>query len=150
MVLDGMEQYKIRAMKYDDLDAIVDIDTKVLGRSRPEYWQMKLELSEKRSPLASLIAEVEGKVVGFIMGDASGWEYGVPESVGWIDTIGVHPDYQKKGVARALMSEMTDNLKKVGVNTVYTFVNWRDWGLLQFFDRMGFTRGDMINLELKV
>ena len=150
MVLDGMEQYKIRAMKYDDLDAIVDIDTKVLGRSRPEYWQMKLELSEKRSPLASLIAEVEGKVVGFIMGDASGWEYGVPESVGWIDTIGVHPDYQKRGVARALMSEMTDNLKKVGVNTVYTFVNWRDWGLLQFFDRMGFTRGDMINLELKV
>ena len=150
MVLDGMEQYKIRAMKYDDLDAIVDIDTKVLGRSRPEYWQMKLELSEKRSPLASLIAEVEGKVVGFIMGDASGWEYGVPESVGWIDTIGVHPDHQKKGVARALMSEMTDNLKKVGVNTVYTFVNWRDWGLLQFFDRMGFTRGDMINLELKV
>lgn len=150
MVLDGMEQYKIRAMKYDDLDAIVDIDTRVLGKGRPEYWQMKLELAEKRSPLASLIAEVEGKVVGFIMGDASGWEYGVPESVGWIDTIGVHPDYQKKGVARALMNEMTDNLKKVGVNTIYTFVNWRDWGLLQFFDRMGFTRGDMINLELKV
>jgi len=57
----------------------------------------------------------EGKVVVFILGDASGWEYGVPESVGWIDTIGVHPDYQRKGVARALMSEMIDNLKKVGV-----------------------------------
>lgn len=40
MVLDGMEQYKIRAMRYDDLDAIVDIDTRVLGRSRPEYWQI--------------------------------------------------------------------------------------------------------------
>lgn len=150
MVLNGMEQYRIRAMKYDDLDAIVDIDTRVLGKSRPEYWQMKLELADKRSPLTSLVAEVEGKLVGFIMGDASGWEYGIPESVGWIDTIGVHPGYQKKGVARALMSEMIDNLKKVGVNTIYTFVNWRDWGLLQFFDAMGFTRGDMINLELKV
>jgi GNAT superfamily N-acetyltransferase len=96
------------------------------------------------------VAEVEGGVVGFILGDASGWEYGVPESVGWIDTIGVHPDYQRKGVARALMNEMVANLKKVGVNTIYTFVNWRDWGLLQFFDRIGFVRGDMINLELKV
>jgi hypothetical protein len=48
------------------------------------------------------------------------------------------------------MSEMVNNLKKVGVDTVYTFVNWRDWGLLQFFDSMGFSRGDMINLELKV
>jgi predicted N-acetyltransferase YhbS len=150
MVLDGIEQYRIRAMAYDDLDAIVQIDAKVLGRGRPEYWQMKLELAEKRSPLTSLVAEAEGKVVGFILGDASGWEYGVPESVGWIDTIGVHPDYQKKGVARALMTEMPNNLKKVGVNTIYTLVNWRDWGLLQFFDRMGFSRGDMINLELRV
>jgi hypothetical protein len=29
-------------------------------------------------------------------------------------------------------------------------VNWRDWGLLQFFGAMGFQRGDMINLELKI
>jgi len=29
-------------------------------------------------------------------------------------------------------------------------VNWKDWDLLQFFDRMGFKRGDMINLELKI
>ena len=55
-----------------------------------------------------------GKMVGFILGDASGWEYGVPDTVGWIDTIGVHPDYQKRGVARALLTEMIDNLKKVG------------------------------------
>jgi hypothetical protein len=45
--------------------------------------------------------------------------------------------------------EMIDNLKKVGVDTIYTFVNWRGWGLLQFFDAMGFQRGDMINFELK-
>ncbi|GAG50366.1 unnamed protein product, partial [marine sediment metagenome] len=38
--------------------------------------------------LPSLVAEMEGKGVGFILGDASGWEYGVPENIGWIDTIG--------------------------------------------------------------
>ncbi len=58
---------------------------------------MKLELAEKRSPIALLIVEMDGKVIGFIIGDASGWEYGVPEQVGWIDTIGVDPAYQRKG-----------------------------------------------------
>ena len=36
----------IRAMTPKDLDGIVEIDTKVLGKSRPEFWQMKWELVE--------------------------------------------------------------------------------------------------------
>ncbi|MBU2499514.1 MAG: GNAT family N-acetyltransferase, partial [Proteobacteria bacterium] len=131
-------------------DAIVMIDMKVLGKKRPDYWEMKLTLAEKRSPIASLVAELDGQVVGFILGDASGWEYGVPENIGMIDTIGVDPACQRQGIAKLLMKEMISNLKKVGVDTIYTFVNWRDWNLLQFFDAFGFQRGEMINLELKV
>ena len=81
--MDLMEPVKIRALDYGDLDAIVEIDRLVLGKERPEYWNMKIELSENRSPMASLVAELDGKVVGFILGDASGWEYGVPDTVGW-------------------------------------------------------------------
>jgi ribosomal protein S18 acetylase RimI-like enzyme len=140
----------IRTMTTNDLERIVHIDTKVLGQSRPEYWEMKVELVEKRSPMGSLVAELDGEVVGFIIGDASGWEYGVPEHIGWIDTIGVDPAHQGKGIARMLFTEMIDSLKKVGVDTIYTFVNWRDWSLLRFFNAMGFEKGDMINLELKL
>ena len=146
-----MDQIKIRALAYGDLDAIVEIDKEVLGKERPEYWSMKIELSEDRSPLASLVAELDDKVVGFILGDASGWEYGAPDTVvGWIDTIGVHPQYRRQGVAGILFNEMVANLKKVGVNTIYTFVNWKDWDLLHFFDKMGFQKGDMIHIEKKV
>jgi len=140
----------IRAMAIRDLDRIVEIDTKVLGQSRAEYWEMKLELLEKQSPMAPLVAELDGKVIAFVIGYAGGWEYGVPQSIGWIDTIGVDPDYQRKGIAKLLLTEMVTNLKKVGVEKVYTLVNWRDWSLLRFFDALGFKKGDMINLELKV
>ena len=146
--MDLLEPVKIRALDYDDLDAIVEIDKEVLGKERPDFWSMKIELSESRSPMASLIAEMDDRVVGFILGDASGWEYGVPDWIGWIDTIGIHPKYQKKGIARLLFKEMVANLKKVGVDTIYTFVNWKDWDLLHFFDRMGFQKGDMVHLEL--
>jgi len=140
----------IRAMTLKDLDRIVEIDAKVIGQSRPEYWEMKLELVERKSPMASLVAVVEGEIIGFIIGDSSGWSYGVAENIGWIDTIGVDPNAQRAGIAKMLLTEMVTNLKKVGVEKVYTFVNWRDWGLLQFFDVMGFRKGDMINLEMKV
>lgn len=140
----------IRTMTPKDLDRIVQIDTKVLGKSRSQYWEMKLELVERRSPMASLVAEINGEVIGFIIGDASGWEYGVPEHIGWIDTIGVDPDYQEKGIAKMLFTEMITALKKVGVATIYTLVNWRDWSLLRFFNAMGFEKGDMVNLEMKM
>ncbi len=140
----------IRTMTSKDLGRIVEIDTKILGQSRPEYWEMKVEMVEKKSPMSSLVAELEGGVIGFVIGDASGWEYGIPENIGWIDTIGVDPAFQRTGVAKLLLTEMVNNLKKVGVDTIYTFVNWREWSLLRFFDAMGFQKGDMINLELKV
>jgi len=144
------EGVKIRVLDYKDLDDIVEIERLILGKDRKDYWLMKIELSEERSPMASLVAEVNGKVIGFIIGEVAGWEYGVPDTVAWIDTIGVHPDYQKKGIATLLFKKLLQNLRKVGITTIYTFVEWRSWDLLRFFAKMGFEKGDMIHLCLRL
>jgi len=148
--MNSLENVKIRTLKKEDLDAIVEIDERVLGENRRNYWERKLELMNNKASQISLVAELEGRVVGFILGDISGWEFGVPETIGWIDTIGVEPACQKKGLATALACELVQNLKSFGVKTIYTLVSWNDWDLLQFFHAMGFSRGDMINLELKI
>jgi len=59
-------------------------------------------------------------------------------------------DYQNRGIAKVLANALVANLKSYSVDTIYTLVNWNDWDLLQFFHAMGFSRGDMINLVLKV
>jgi predicted N-acetyltransferase YhbS len=146
----SLENLEIRALKPEDLRAIAEIDEKVLGESRKDYWERRLALMNSQSSQISLVAEHQGEVVGFILGDVSGREFGVPETIGWMDTIGVAPAFQKKGVATALAHELIKNLKAIGVRTIYTLVSWDDWDLLQFFHAMGFTRGDMINLELKI
>ncbi|SDT90067.1 GNAT family N-acetyltransferase [Desulfobacula phenolica] len=140
----------IRTMAASDLERIIEIDVKVLGKSRPEYWEMKLELVSKQPQFSSLVAEMDGKVIGFIIGGASRWEYGVPENIGWVDTIGVDPDYQRKGIAKMLFKKMTHELKKMGVDTITTFVKRRDPLLLEFFNSLGFQKGDMVNLELDI
>lgn len=140
----------IRAMAPSDVKRVVEIDTRILEQSRPEYWELKLSLVEKHSQISSLVAELDGRVVGFIIGGASKWEYGVPENIGWIDTIGVDPGYQRKGIAEILFAQMTNDLKKVGVDTITTFVKRRDPVLLNFFNSLGFQKGDMINLELDI
>ena len=145
-----LEYLKIRPIRIEDLEAIVAIDEKVLGEKRRDYWEKKLQMMDDKASQVSLVAEVQGKVLGFILGDISGWEFGVPDTIGWIDTIGVDPAHQKKGLATALAQELIQRLKAIGVRTIYTLVSWDDWDLLQFFHGMGFTRGDMINLELKI
>lgn len=145
-----LSSLSIRPMTVGDINAIVDIDRRVIGKSRPEYW-MKLVPQNPQYPFSSLVAEFEGKVIGFVVGEVSGWEFGVPDTIGWLSIIGVDPDYQHRGVAKRLGQEFIGNLKAIGVSVIYTLVNWNDWDLLKFFREMGFTRGgDMINLELKV
>lgn len=150
MDIEFISSVKIRPMTLDDLDAIVEIDLKVIGKSRPDYWK-KMVPENPQYPFLSLVAEFEGNVIGFVLGEVSGWEFGVPDTIGWLSIIGVDPDYQHKGVARRLSQEFIKNLKAMNVGVIYTLVNWNDWDLLKFYKEMGFTRGgDMINLELKI
>jgi len=148
---DFLAKLNIRPLTIEDLDAIVEIDRKVLGQARRDYWRKEMKFPTPPYPRSGLAAEFEGRVIGFILGEVSGWEFGVPETVGWISTIGVDPDYQHKGVARKLSREFVQSFKTIGVKVVYTLVNWSDWDLLKFYRAMGFARGgDMINLELKL
>lgn len=146
-----MTEVVIRPFTIEDLDAIVEIDRKVLGTSRPDYWKSKIELPRTKYPLSCLVAEHQKKVIGFIVGEVSGWEFGLPDTIGWLSTIGVDPAYQHRGVARKLSQKFVANLREIGVTIIYTLVNWNDWDLLKFFRTMGFTRGgEMINLELRL
>ena len=144
----------------------MEIDNKVLGMERREFWKRKIAYSDIY-PRPALVAEVDGKVIGFILGYVSGWEFGIPDSVGWIDTLGVDPVYQRQGIGRLLFNSLIDIFKNSGrekmpetkeatkqkiegVNVVNTLVSWDRMDLLQFYHSMGFKKGEMLNLKLKI
>jgi ribosomal protein S18 acetylase RimI-like enzyme len=161
-----MSELKIRVLDENDLDAVVEIDKKVLGKERRGFWKRKIAYAGIY-PRPALVAETEGKVVGFILGYVSGWEFCVPDNVGWIDTLGVDPDYQRRGIGRALFNalielfrrsgreetpgaEASQKAKVEGVDVVYTLASWTDWDLLRFYHAMGFKKGEMLDLKLEI
>ncbi|NIV98267.1 GNAT family N-acetyltransferase [Candidatus Saccharibacteria bacterium] len=141
---------KIRLMKAEDFDAVVAIDEKVLKTARPEYYEMRFEkLFESKDYVpASLVAEEEdGTVVGFVMGELFLGEYGIFQEQATLDTIGVDPDCQQKGIGRQLMKEFMDHLRELGVQKINTLVDWNDSRLVEFFRANEFTPSKTINLE---
>lgn len=143
---------EIRVMRREDVDAIVEIDAKVLGEERFDYYNRKctLTLDDSLQLVTSLVAVYEDKVIGFIMGNVYLGEFGLPEPVATIDTIGVDPDYQGQGVAIELMGQFTTNVKKAQVEHIYTFANWNDWKMLRFLEKTGFVPSKAIALEMNL
>ena len=140
----------IRLMKAEDFDAVVGIDEKVLKAPRPEYYEMKFEKLFKSSDYlpTSLVAEEEdGTIVGFVMGVLYMGEYGIFREEAALDTIGVDPSYQHRGIGNQLIDEFMDHLKKLGVQKINTLVDWNDSKLIHFFSANQFSPSKSINLE---
>ena len=141
---------KIRLMKADDFDAVVGIDQKVLKASRPQYYKLKFErLIESNDYIStSLVAEdQDGTLLGFVMGELYMGEYGIFQEEARLDTIGVDPDCQHKGVGTQLINEFMDHLREMGVQKVNTLVDWNDTTLIKFFSVNRFSPSQTIHLE---
>ncbi|MBW1797534.1 MAG: GNAT family N-acetyltransferase [Deltaproteobacteria bacterium] len=141
---------KIRLMKAGDFDVVVGIDEKVLKASRQEYYEVKFEKLFKSNdylPVSLVAEEEDGTLVGFVMGEIYMGEYGIFQEEATLDTIGVDPDYQHKGIGEQLINEFVEHLRKVGVRKLNTLVDWNDSKLIHFFSANQFSPSKTINLE---
>ncbi|MBS0592643.1 MAG: GNAT family N-acetyltransferase [Proteobacteria bacterium] len=136
----------VRSMTADDLDAIVRIDRTITGRDRRDYIASRLaEALDDTSVRVSLTARCDGTVVGTLMARADLGDFGRPEAVAVLDTLAVDPDYARRGVGRALMSQLFANLGALRVERVETIVPLRDTAMLGFLGSVGFAQGDRLS-----
>ena len=142
----------IRPVRKEDLPVLITIDEASVGEKRERYLEQKLEeaLDKKWRMIASNVIEFDGEVVGFLIAEVITGEFGLPESVARIDTIGMLPDYRNKGLATQLFEHTVDQLQKLGVKSVRTLVDWYERELINFFAAKGFAPGEMLSLELRI
>ena len=99
---------------------------------------------------ASLVAEADGKIIGFLMGTLCFGEFGIPETSAVVDTLGVDPDCQDRGAGGALFDQFRSNMKVAQMDKIYTLVDWKDFGLLKFLGNQGFVPSQRLSLECRV
>jgi ribosomal protein S18 acetylase RimI-like enzyme len=138
----------VRNMEQRDLPAIVDMEERQTGIARPHYWEKRLEISEAIRPhWASLVAEIDNRVVGFILGRAGELEFGLPGTVAWIEMIGVDPVFRRRGVAQELVKTFEESAEDHGIRTIFTLVTSNQTEIQHFFDRLGFVHGKMLHYQ---
>jgi ribosomal protein S18 acetylase RimI-like enzyme len=133
------DKIPVRAMVEADLRALIAIDRRITGHDRSGYFvQRLLEALHESDVRVSLVADMDGGPVGFIMARVDYGEFGMFEPAAVMDTIGVDPDYRKRGIGRALLSQLLVNLQSLRVEGIRTELDWRDRTLLAFLDSCGF------------
>jgi ribosomal protein S18 acetylase RimI-like enzyme len=138
----------VRSLEKRDLPAIVSMEERETGVARPAYWDKRIEISEAIRPhWASLVAELDNRVVGFLLGRAGEFEFGLPGTVAWIEIIGVDPPYRRRGIAQELVEKFTESAEDHGIETIFTLVSNSRNQMQHFFTRLGFVEGKMIHYQ---
>ncbi|HEU4343883.1 MAG TPA: GNAT family N-acetyltransferase [Candidatus Binatia bacterium] len=141
-------QLYVRNLEKRDLPAIIDMEARVTGTARPDYWEKRIEISEAIRPhWASLVAEFDNRVAGFLLGRAGELEFGLPGTVAWIEIIGVDPVYRRRGIARELVEQFIASAEDHGIKTIFTLMSHNQTEMQQFFSRLGFVHGKMLHYQ---
>ncbi len=119
---------QIRKMVESDLPRVNELDRSLFGEERSPTWPFSFDSYWRvYRPDIHFVAELGGEVVAFVVGNIVEEEHNQSVTslrhtltdfnrhrwVGWIDMIGINPEYQHRGIGRALVdafhAECTSN-----------------------------------------
>lgn len=143
-------EVQVRPLSELDIEAITRIDEKVSGSYRPEFWENVITYYLRRDPEASRIGELDGEVVGFMLGDLRGGEFGLEETAGWIERFGIDPAFKGHGLGRSLFEALVEHFRSVGATKLRTLVDTSSAETTGFLKAVGFTPSPLQALEMKL
>jgi ribosomal protein S18 acetylase RimI-like enzyme len=141
-----VDKVQIRNLQKNDADEISRIYAAITMKPVDPGFKRVVEEHSQRDDEACFVAELNGKVVGFMISYILTAGFGMPKSA-WIATLGVDPNFMGQDIGATLAEEILNYYKAQGVENVYTSVRWDSTDLLSFFKTLGFDRSNFINLR---
>ena len=137
---------KVRKLAAKDIPQIIAIHSAITKKKASRKWvQQMVKDHLRKQEGVGFVAEKEGQVVGFIIGEIKGEGFGLEKS-GWLEVVMVHPRQMGIGIGYAMARKLFDFFKRRGIRDVYTSVLWDAVDMLSFFKSLGFDRSTFINL----
>jgi ribosomal protein S18 acetylase RimI-like enzyme len=141
-----MDDMIIRRLRKEDAEDISRIDAAITKtRSKLDFNRIVEEEVEKAVD-ASYVAELRGKVVGYMISYITSGNFGA-DKCAWIAMFGVDPKIMGQGIGQRLAEEIFKFHKRKGIKEILTSVRWDSTDILSFFKTLGFERSNFINLQ---
>jgi len=131
----------IRELTDEDMEAALAIDKKINGKERAMTYKDPMNFYLGGELSMSFVAEVDGKIVGFAVARLR------DPDTGWLQAVGIDPEYRHQGIGAKLVEAVVARCRSKGAKTVHTVASWRDWWMLSFLNSVGFSRGEMVDLQ---
>ena len=142
----AVKNVQIRRLTQEDAGEISRIYAAITRKPVSADFKRGVEDHAHREDGACFVAEIDGRVVGFMISYILTAGFGMPQSA-WIPTLGVSPDRMGQGIGAALAQEIFAFYRARGIDNVYTSVRWDSTDMLSFFKILGFDRSNFINLR---
>jgi len=115
--------YTVRAYRGGDEGALIDLWNTSMTHDpiTPSVFRAKVLLDLNFDPEGLLLAEADGKLVGFVLSlrrQVPQFLDGLQAETAWITAFGVHPEYRRRGLGRALFERALARLEALGVRQV--------------------------------
>lgn len=144
--MDIAEKVVIRELRIEDVDQISRIQASITQTSVTIDFKKIVEGRVKDPEEADFVAELEGKVVGYMICYILQAGFGIEKSA-WIALFGVDPKFMGQGIGKKLAETVFEFYKRKGITNIHTSVMWDSTDLLSFFKTLGFDRSEFINLR---
>jgi len=139
----------IREMSAEDLEGIFRIERESTGNKRASTFAPVPESCIGGEIDSSVVAEEDDHLVGFILGRTIRSPIGLND-IAWIEFIGIHPDYQRRGIGRKMLENWKELCRKKGITRVHIMLSERDKWMQSFFESQGFSRGDLVDYQARL
>ena len=128
-----MKKWKIRECLQEEVPSILDLWREAGATVSATDSASALLQAVAESPAFVIVAEVDGDLIGSVIGTFDGWR-------GNIYRLAVHPSYQRQGIARALVVEVEKRLTHQGVERITALVEKNHPWTTGFWDAVGYER----------
>jgi ribosomal protein S18 acetylase RimI-like enzyme len=131
MTENAPDSLSIRACRLEDTEVVLELWRQAEATPSVTDTADDLRRAIAESHAHVLLAEVGGHVIGSIIGTFDGWR-------GNIYRLAVHPDFRRRGVARALVVEVEKRLTQYGAKRITALVEKDHPLAMTFWEAVGY------------